>query len=913
MDLDISKLLNSSVDELFSTYSIQQLKQLKYQLHNDVNFKKEELRNLVGFKYRDLLKVADDIIKMNDLTSIENDKLIQLTFKKSNYNNNKLGNLINFNKFDKIEKVQSVLNNNKHTILRNFIHDLNYSISNLNLGQLNENNDDLNEYSIKFIEISKQFLIIEQIFAKELTTDNFTTNKFKSLKENFLLELENQIINLNDNEFEFLINILISYIIVNIKSPLDSLKWFLNQRLRKIQLIDEQQLQLDYYLTYNYNTLSYLNIFKNKLITILIRLIGNSNSWLVTNVSYKKWVKWLPNKTIQFPLTLTEIRSSINESLLQTNVDDYKLKIGNLLYNSIEFNLNEINDLNSSVSYLNKILMSFKLFTSLYDLKYDKGDLIFDLLKLWKDKSMILLTDDLNQFNKVSELIISNYNNFENSLISTNNGLNLFKFNDLSNIDIYLNSNMSLGNSIDLILKNLVNFQNNLNLILNSLNTLNKLSTNLNKPILTIDDYENDSFWKEISDKINEFISNSINFNIKKLNKSIEIFFKDLIKLINKDDESVKLFYMIRILIQLSDKIDIISINNKFSKFLNSNSNTNQLDLNALIDPLLKQLFKQLVNHISEPYKKELKSLIVNRFNTNDSDDDYPEIILWETTTTTTTNNNLLIPNSASLNFENLIYRLSCNLVSINENKSEDYTDIYLISQFNSVKLELIDDLIKIIEIPLVKPTIESLKVGDIQTDEMSEVETNEKNEPLDTSEVQTDEKSEPLDEKSVVESDEKSEIASDNEKSEVDLDEEKSDVDVESEIPLDTSNIPLDTSPPIETPLDTSPPNETPLDNSPPPLDNSESVETSVTPSITTAKILLAYSDLVFLNCFKLNELNESELSKLLDQKSNKDIINKLNEFNLVDLKDDEYIKSVNKLIIEHFKSCRLMFGVLN
>ncbi|OWB86299.1 hypothetical protein B5S33_g4985 [[Candida] boidinii] len=100
---DELELFNKSSNELFTEYSIRDIETLNLKLSNTIDVSKDELRTLVGSKYRDLLNVADNIIVMRELSIIQNDKLNNLIFKKSNYNNNKslvnLNNLNNNNTF----------------------------------------------------------------------------------------------------------------------------------------------------------------------------------------------------------------------------------------------------------------------------------------------------------------------------------------------------------------------------------------------------------------------------------------------------------------------------------------------------------------------------------------------------------------------------------------------------------------------------------------------------------------------------------------------------------------------------------------------------------------------------------------------------------------------------------------------
>lgn len=71
----------SSIDkwqDAFVEYSVPELQHLNVQLREHVTAKKQELRDLVGNRYRDMLKTADIILSMNDTVGKEDDALSDL-------------------------------------------------------------------------------------------------------------------------------------------------------------------------------------------------------------------------------------------------------------------------------------------------------------------------------------------------------------------------------------------------------------------------------------------------------------------------------------------------------------------------------------------------------------------------------------------------------------------------------------------------------------------------------------------------------------------------------------------------------------------------------------------------------------------------------------------------------------------
>ncbi len=53
--------------QLWNNHSVEQLHALELKLRTDCDEKREELRQLVGLKYRDLIQSADSIVHMKDI------------------------------------------------------------------------------------------------------------------------------------------------------------------------------------------------------------------------------------------------------------------------------------------------------------------------------------------------------------------------------------------------------------------------------------------------------------------------------------------------------------------------------------------------------------------------------------------------------------------------------------------------------------------------------------------------------------------------------------------------------------------------------------------------------------------------------------------------------------------------------
>ena len=56
--------MDMSVDELFGSRTIKDIVELERKLRNEVEYKREEVRMMVGARYRELIEAADTILDM---------------------------------------------------------------------------------------------------------------------------------------------------------------------------------------------------------------------------------------------------------------------------------------------------------------------------------------------------------------------------------------------------------------------------------------------------------------------------------------------------------------------------------------------------------------------------------------------------------------------------------------------------------------------------------------------------------------------------------------------------------------------------------------------------------------------------------------------------------------------------------
>ncbi|KAG7730616.1 hypothetical protein KL933_000411 [Ogataea haglerorum] len=701
----VAKLADKSATELFEEYSIQQLQQLKGQLAADVHSKKLELRTLVGDNYRDLLKVADDIIRMNDLADQQTSRLSDLTYRRAKYDDKSLRNFNKFSSALRANDLEKTKFRNRQVLLRNIVDHLDFGLQVLREEveemqaetRIYEHDDGENSresLSLQFVQLAKQFYLTERFFGDEMKTASFVVQKFGKMKEDFLQELRTETANCTgDSDYEFALQLLVSYIFVAQSQILEALEWYLNVRYDKVKQFELKH-ELHNCLNYIYNTLSYLTVFCSKLPTSLMRQVHSSaNSNWVANTGFRKYSRWLDipaNYKVDFPLSLHELKN-VSEKEVDRIGEKWKIDVGAYLNRQISTDFLQSEDLEVLSSSLSKVLHSFKRFTSLVAIKYEDSRLVDNLLSAWKSIFFKYLENSVGKFQSISSLILQTYNSTEVlQSTRTSSGLNLFQYTDLTDIDLYLSqiSNPSLY-AIDAVVTQLGQFKRTLVMVLDSLQGLSKLSSFLTKQVLSIDDCEDDEYWKKTATYIDGLVDEGICFVIDQLNKLITDFLKEFGKLVDSgESRPLKHFYTIRVLYQLRENIDINTIYEQFKRISVSAQNFQTLDLSRMVDELLRKIFKPLVENIASPFKYEMKQMIQNR-----PAEEYAEVALW-----TSNDSGIPVPNAPSFELENLLYRLSCSLTNVAENPSEDFSDVYFSDTFAEAKVALVDDLIDCLE-----------------------------------------------------------------------------------------------------------------------------------------------------------------------------------------------------------------------
>ncbi|VEU23065.1 DEKNAAC104298 [Brettanomyces naardenensis] len=711
-DYDVSYLLQSSTSSLLSAYSVQDLEYIKGALTTDVANKKLELRDLVGSKYRELLKAADDIVTMDQLVRRENEELIELTFRRASYNSKSLQNLSVFHKNIAARDKQEALSRNRVIIFRNVVHDCIYSYYNLQdslkteLAVARNDEDGDGDASIssldsspdtassKFIHIAKQLCLVFNLFDREINDPDrqeaFSVQKIKSLRKRFLNDITYQLTQLSGGyEYQFASNLMTSYVILTQISPEDSLIWFLNLRKTAIFNIDAS-MNFQLWLSYVFVTLNYLSSFKTRLPAMLARHIyGAANSnWITQSSSLRKWCTWLnidPTEyTVDFPLTASQL--NIQSDVLDCELGSWKQEIDDNVFKKLSKSIEECLSLKGLSGHLSRILTGFKTFSSLVLLQCSNNlSLLDELISVWQKKYLSILRATLKEFGAISELILDQFTQSEKlEAASSTYGTDLFEDVDVSNVDKFVTevSNPDINNSvIEPILVQINAFKADCRNIIISLDSLTKTASKLEGPVISIDDSEDSEFWLRTGTQVQNLVNDSIEFAINELNQAITLFFDRVDSTTKDPHQPVEYLYMIRIIVHLKKRLELSSIYSSFSKISTTEGTNQTLEINHLAAPLLTKLLIPLVGDLSKSCKEELSKMALK-------DEDNSSTSLWETF------DGKGIPTAPSMELENILYKVACQLLEVN---NSDYSDVYLIEEFEPVKQTLLDELLKII------------------------------------------------------------------------------------------------------------------------------------------------------------------------------------------------------------------------
>lgn len=203
-----TKLVDSpltSVDDIFTHLTIPEIQKLRKEYKENIDTSKQDLFTLVGNKYRDLIKIAEDIDDMYTVTNDIDSDLTDLSYKPLKFVNfNNSSPQIKYNSTTRKNDALGSIERTKITVLRDLIYNklikLDLKIENCTV----EGKESPLYHTSNFIYYAKVYYTIEIVFKDTLKNNKVLQEKFTSLKDNFLGFIENELttFNLFNNSYQ---------------------------------------------------------------------------------------------------------------------------------------------------------------------------------------------------------------------------------------------------------------------------------------------------------------------------------------------------------------------------------------------------------------------------------------------------------------------------------------------------------------------------------------------------------------------------------------------------------------------------------------------------------------------------------------------------------------------------------------
>lgn len=703
-NLKYESIISKNADELFAEYTVEELGQIIDKVNKDVTSKRQRLKMLVGNKYRDLLNVADDIIKMDTITIKQNDEIMNLTYKKSNYNSKRLANLSKFNTDIQNLKLQKHQIENKHKMFNNVVHDLSYLIltlkNNLNfeahedelfeihpydhqdlLMNFEESSDNYKPISTHlindFVIISKQIYLIDYFFQQTLESQSsqLSVLQFHQLRNEFHSIIEFYIAQLkHESDSDFSLNLSLSYLI-STKKTVDIVEWMTDKRLKYFANLVKSKLRFHDLLNYIFTTIEFTHTIKSRLSLLINRAKSNtiSSNW-IQQTPFKKWEQWLDLKNCEFNIQSPGFDKSKSDQI----VSAWKKEISELLLLKFEEEFEKSSgSLTSMVLLLKTVLISFKNFTSLTSLPVEDDQIVHYIIEKWKKLFSTQLKSQINEFSDISDVVIDVYNNEEEILRSQSefNDVLLLDYNKEFSIDLFFES-LQKTKKANKVFNLLDNFTTDIKSIVKSIDSLRFLTTLVIKPVISIDDAEDDEFWNEIATTLKSLLQTSAEESIFHLSDSINEFFRKLSVEISKDSVSnIRYFYIIRILIELGDKIQLEEFYETFNKY--ASTPKSPVEFNKSVESLLQRCFEYICNSVFDSCQPQFEEIFKNR-----PQKEYYESALWETV------DGKQVPTMCSIEVTSFLLTYVSNLVNVENNT---YANLFTLRAFEKARVNIIE------------------------------------------------------------------------------------------------------------------------------------------------------------------------------------------------------------------------------
>lgn len=194
-NLNASTAQYASADEIFIHLSVPQVQKLNTEYKQKVVQAKQDLHNLVGEKYRDLIRIAEDINSMHLETGEVDSRLSDLSYGRSKF--------VNFHDANPCAKFESTLrgknaelarNDSKLTILKYLI---NMTLLSFDLKLISGKSNAPFKHTSRYIHLAKVYCTIEDVFEDTFEAHPYVREKFQRFKTNFSSFLEKELASYN--------------------------------------------------------------------------------------------------------------------------------------------------------------------------------------------------------------------------------------------------------------------------------------------------------------------------------------------------------------------------------------------------------------------------------------------------------------------------------------------------------------------------------------------------------------------------------------------------------------------------------------------------------------------------------------------------------------------------------------------
>lgn len=193
----------TTVDDIFSHFSIPEIQQLRKEYGDIIASLKSELFSLVGNKYRDLIKIAEDIEELYGITEDVDSKLADLSYKPVKFTSFTMDSSeMKLNSSLRRIKAEEAKTRSQPTLLRDLINNKLIKLD-LKIEKCKKDKKLPLNHTSNFIFYAKLYYSMEIVFKHNIENDEALKQKFASLKRNFLEFIERELMsfNLYDNAY----------------------------------------------------------------------------------------------------------------------------------------------------------------------------------------------------------------------------------------------------------------------------------------------------------------------------------------------------------------------------------------------------------------------------------------------------------------------------------------------------------------------------------------------------------------------------------------------------------------------------------------------------------------------------------------------------------------------------------------